>query len=88
MTAEDWKEHKQDHLVSKAENRKSNTEKLEEFCVENKIDLQKRTDYHYSLHKNDIRVDVFPTRGKFHNVKTGKRGWCDKLEDLLKYFNQ
>lgn len=57
---------------------------IELWCADNDVDLRINTKYHYTLMKQDMRVDIFPVNQKYHIVtKPQERGEWEELEPFL-----
>lgn len=64
-------------------------EALEIWCSINSVDLRINTRYHYTLMKDDFRIDLWPVNQKYHIVtQPQERGVYDEFEDICnKHFN-
>lgn len=68
--------------IVKQKNFERNTRIIREFCKENNIDLVELNDG-YQLRVEDM-LDLYPVRGRWHNIKTGERGDWNGYADLRK----
>lgn len=59
-----------------------NTRKIREFCKKYGMDLVELNNG-YQMRIEDL-VDLYPVRGRWHNIKTGERGDWFGEEDLRK----
>jgi len=50
--------------------------------------VQTRTSYHYSLYRNEVRIDFWPKKRKYHVLDTGERGVMDDSDELIKLFDK
>lgn len=85
-----WREENRENQERKAESRGSNIEIFEEiFNNDDDFLVEKRTDYHFSLFKNNERVDYWPTSGKAKNITFGskiiKTGHPNELRELFNH---
>lgn len=57
---------------------------IEQWCVDNDVDLRINTKYHYTLMKDDFRIDIYPTNQRYHIVtQPQERGDWEILEPFL-----
>lgn len=59
---------------------------LEIWCMDNEVDLRINTKYHYTLMREDFRIDLWPKNQRYHIVShPQERGGYDEytLENFL-----
>jgi len=72
LDTEDWKAFRKEAQESKAVKRSGITTQVYKFCVENSINCEVKSEYHFRLTRDGYTpVDVFPTSSKVH-VLNGK----------------
>jgi len=64
----------------KQKNFERNTRLIEAFCDENKIKFEKLNNG-YQIRLEEM-IDLYPVRGRWHNLKTGERGDWMGYKDL------
>lgn len=59
-------------------------ELLEQWCLENKIDMRAIAEWQFRLTNADgsKKMDIYPQRQKYHNLKNNTRG---KFRDLIAF---
>lgn len=59
-------------------------ELLEEWCLENKIEMRAIAEWQFRLTNSDgsKKMDIYPQRQKYHNLKNNTRG---KFRDLIAF---
>jgi len=84
-----WKEQAEEERERKASSREYNILLFENLYNRDDHDylVEKRTDYHFSLYLNGMRVDYYPTSGKARNVTlNGKYIVTEHPEELQNLF--
>jgi hypothetical protein len=72
--------------------RSKNLVDLDDFCSDQKLEMNFISDYQVRLERNGTTLDVYPTSKKYCLIyhkgnKKGVWGMYFKVEDLLKYLN-
>lgn len=74
LDTEDWKEFRKELQEKKSVRRDKHTTEIFKFCVENSINVETKTAYHFRLTREPFTtVDVFPTSSKVRILKTGSK---------------
>lgn len=74
-------------LRKNAAKRSVNAKLVIKFCVENSINIQKITAFHFRLRRESFDIlDVFPTSSKVHLLKEGQDYYRVDLIDYLTRF--
>ncbi len=62
-------------------------EEIKQICEDNEIELKINTSYHYTLKKDNCRIDLFPVNKRFHRVDHPQsRGDYEVLTDIIGNF--
>lgn len=60
-------------------------ELLEHWCLENGVEMKAIADWQFRLQRKDRKIDIYPQRQKWHNLKNNSRG---KYKDLISFIAQ
>lgn len=58
-------------------------ELLQVLCVDHGIEMREIAEYQFRLTKGLAKIDIYPQRQKFHNLKNNSRGKYKDLEAFI-----
>ena len=81
------KEMREESKIHRTDKQNWSRELLEEWCLENKIDMRAIADWQFRLTNVDSskKIDIYPQRQKYHNLKNNTRG---KFKNLIAFVSQ
>ena len=88
MASEDgemWKQLREESREHRHDKQNWSKELLEEWVLANGVDMREIAPWQFRLAKGDKKIDIYPQRQKYHNLKNNQRG---KYKDLIAFVTQ
>jgi hypothetical protein len=77
-----WKQIREESREHRHDKQNWSKELLDQWCLDNGVELRSIAEWQFRLTKANKKIDIYPQRQKYHNLKNNTRG---RYKDLIEF---